>query len=390
MSHLKMSWAAATIASKRYLALARVTAASFREHHPDVPFYLLLADEPAPGLPAPDEPFEGIPFEAVPLRERERLTFQYSELELSYALTPNLIEHLFDRGADRVIFLKQETLVLGSLRPEFELLDCYSALLTPHLLKPAQQGEDPQTELNVLRAGLYNGGFLGFSRREETLRFLGWWKEQTARECYRDVERGVHFEQRWLDFAPAFLPRCHILRNPEINIGHWNVLDRQDAVPSCRVFRFSGYQPEQPEMLTKYNLHLRTSQTGPAEPVIREYHRRLLEAGHWEAQQAAYAYGAYTDGVPISDMARRIHNDLGEDAARFGSPFSPGPGSFREWLQQPAGEGFPRSVTRFWKHVLNHRPDLQRIFDRAAGRTRVFYPHWIRWYGVKEYGKGDQ
>ena len=35
----------ATIASKRFIANARVTAESFRRHHPDIPFVLLLTDE---------------------------------------------------------------------------------------------------------------------------------------------------------------------------------------------------------------------------------------------------------------------------------------------------------------------------------------------------------
>jgi len=49
--------AAGTIASKRALPFARVLARSFKNHHPDVPFFLLLADEPQGCFDPEHEPF---------------------------------------------------------------------------------------------------------------------------------------------------------------------------------------------------------------------------------------------------------------------------------------------------------------------------------------------
>src|SRR5438128_585707 len=54
--------AAATIVARPMLAHARVTAASFREHHPDVPFFTLLADAGEPGA---QEPFTPIAFDEL-------------------------------------------------------------------------------------------------------------------------------------------------------------------------------------------------------------------------------------------------------------------------------------------------------------------------------------
>ena len=56
--------AAATIAAKSFLPYARVVAASFREHHPGVPFFVLLADEVDGCFDPTAEPFELLPDDA--------------------------------------------------------------------------------------------------------------------------------------------------------------------------------------------------------------------------------------------------------------------------------------------------------------------------------------
>jgi hypothetical protein len=50
--------AAATIAARRHLSLARVLATSFRAHHPDIPFFVLLADEVDDYFDPAQEPFD--------------------------------------------------------------------------------------------------------------------------------------------------------------------------------------------------------------------------------------------------------------------------------------------------------------------------------------------
>lgn len=335
---------AATIASKRYLGLARVTARSFLQHNPDIPFCMLLADEADAGLDLRAEPFEVVGLDAMRLKDPWGFRFQYTELELSYACTPYLIQHLLERGFDGVVFLKQETLVLGSLAPEFEELRRYAVLLTPHFLEPPVGRRALEWEVNVLRAGVFNGGFVAFSNQDEARHVLAWWQEQTRRGCFRAVEEGVHFEQRWLDLVPSLAPAHHILRDPGMNVGHWNLPERRirvkggcvsaNGVP-CRVFRFSGYEPEVPRMVTKYNREMTVESTGEAAEVFRSYQSMLTAAGYDECQRLSYAYGGFDNGVPVSEEARRRYHDLGDEARRFGNPFeAAGEGSFFRWLSR--------------------------------------------------------
>src|SRR3954447_9397885 len=175
------------------LASARVVARSFRRHHPDVPFHVLLADE-AGGLVDPAaEPFELIGHDELDVPEPERLRFRYAQQPLSYALTPYLLEHLLDRGYRRLLFIKQESLVLGDLMPVADLLTRRALVLTPHLLSPPSGADRAERERVILLSGVFNLGFFGVSARPAGRDFLAWWKERTREHCLHAVDRGMHF-----------------------------------------------------------------------------------------------------------------------------------------------------------------------------------------------------
>lgn len=336
-----MRLAVATIASRSRVALARATATSFRNHHREVPFYLLLADGAHEGIGAAGEPFEVIPLEALGMADEAEFRFRYGEMELSYAATPLLIGHLLEAGLEGVLFLKQETLVLDRLDPLFEMLDRHTVLLTPHLLEPAGGGDVLERERNVLRAGVYNGGVAGLARGAEARQVVRWWQEKTRRLCLLDVEHGLHYEQRWLDFVPGMAPGCGIVRDPGINVGHWNLAERRIEVRGgrvtacgapCRIFRFSGYDADHPERITRYSRRL-VAESGAAAEVFGMYQRLMEECGWRETSRLEYAWDFFDNGERIPYAARRLYREMGEGARRFGDPFrTEGEGTYHAWL----------------------------------------------------------
>jgi hypothetical protein len=56
--------------------------------------------------------------------------------------------------------------------------------------------------------------------------FLAWWRARLARHCELEVARGLHHDQGWVDLAPGFVQDCHLLRDPGVNVGHWNLDER--------------------------------------------------------------------------------------------------------------------------------------------------------------------
>jgi hypothetical protein len=339
--------AVVTIASRRYLANARVTAASFAACNPGVPVYTLLADTPdtadTPGAPPREEPFRTVPLADLALPGLPDFAFRYTEMEFSYALTAAAVAHVLRLGHSRVLFLKQETLVTGDLAPVFDLLARHSAVLTPHFLAPPQQGAARWQEVNVLRAGTFNGGVAGFSDTPETRAFLDWWAASCRADCRQQVQRGYHYEQRWLDFAPSFLPNLGILRDPGVNVGHWNLPDRAlrrdgEALTAngrpLRVIRFSGYDPNEPQSVTRYNRQFLVGETNETAQALFARYDAMLRAAGWDAaQRQRYGFGAYADGAPVTDAQRALYRDMPGAAQRFGDPFRVGPGSFRAFLE---------------------------------------------------------
>ncbi len=390
--------AAGTIVAKNYLSFARVLAASFREHHPDVPFVVLLADEPDGWFDPGTEPFEVIGLSDLQIPHVDRVRFRYPQQPLTYAATPYFLAHLLGRGFDQVVFFKQETLVLGNLDGLFEHLSRASIVITPHLLAPLEGHAPIARELNILQSGTFNVGLLGVARRPQASSFLDWWQDRVYAHALHAIAEGMHYEQRWLDLVPSYFDEALILRDPAYNVGHWNLPDRRvtvdgDAVlvdgQPCRVFRFSGYEPDHPTTITRYNRRLTWETVGPARAVFERFRRALEGAGYAETRSWPYAYGAFDNGVPVPEFARILYRALEPDAAvGFGDPLRTGsPASFFRWLNDGVdGPGGQRRTTRLWREIYLRRPDLQQAFPGAADDDHQGFLQWTADFGLRENG----
>ena len=382
---------AATIAAKRHLSLARVLAASFREHHPDIPFFVLLADEVDGRFDPGHEPYQILQLGELAIPDLPRFRFHYRQQELTYAATPYLLTHLLDRGFTSACFFKQESLVLNDLGPILDRLADHSILLTPHLLKPLTGDDRHQRELNILQSGVYNVGFLGVTKTETTRAFLGWWQDRLYRFCRHNIPQGMHYEQRWLDLVPAFFEGVHILRDPGFNVGHWNLSERaihdvenQFTVDGevCRFFRFSGFDPDQPLAVTRYSSRLTMADIGGAATLFERYLARLEEAGYHETKSWPYAYDYFDNAVPIPDLARELYRNLGDDVARFGDPFrTAGSDSYFQWLR-----GASVMMGNLWRAIYERRPDVQNAYPDPEGVDRDGFQTWMRNHGAAEHG----
>jgi hypothetical protein len=372
-----------------------VLAESFLAHHPEIPFYTLLADVPADGMDPDAEPGHMVLWSAMPSPWRELMPMRFRQPELSYAATGLLLAHLFESGMRRVVFLKQETLVLGPIDSLFDALDRHSLVLTPHLLEPLEGDDAVARELNVLQSGIFNGGVVGVSATPAGRRFVEWWRNRTAVECRHAIAEGLHYEQRWLDFGPVFVDDCLILRDPAYNVGHWNLPERRIAVAdgevrvdgtACRIFRFSGYNPDVPAAVTKYSSRLSPATLGDAWTVFERYRAAVERAGWVEAAGFASAFETFDNGVPVPHVARVIYAQLGDSAARFGNPFRTDPDSFFAWLiaapHDEAAAGMP--IPRLWRWIYEQRHDVRQAFPDVEGAHRAAFLDWAQTFGMRE------
>jgi hypothetical protein len=298
-----------TIASKRHLPLARVTARSFARWHPGETMVVLLADRPGPADAGQDEPFELLALEELCASRPELIEVagRYDELQFSYALTPVLIAHLLESGFDQVIFIKQESFVTGPLDAVFSLLGGGDWIaLTPHLISPPPGDDAVDRELNILQGGVFNGGLVGVRSDPRTKAFLEWWWARLQLHCRWDLESGLHWEQRWLDLVPSLFGDVGVIRDTGCNVGHWNVTERPIELVSGEVWvsgkrasliRFSGFDADRPERLTRYNERVDIARLDGADEVLAEYRQALLDEGLDAAAAEKYGFERQTPEI---------------------------------------------------------------------------------------------
>ena len=388
--------AAATIVAKPYLSFARALADSFRRIHPEIPFVVLLADETGGFFDPSREPFQFLRLAELGVPQLERFRFQHGQQPLTYASTPFLLAHLTKSGFNKVVFIKQESLVLGDLTPLFDILEGTSIVLTPHLVSPLAGADRIERELNILQSGTFNVGILGVAATTVTARFLAWWQDRVHADCRHAIAGGMHYEQRWLDLVPGLFEDVHVLRDAAFNVGHWNLPERVISIDGervlvhgqpCRLFRFSGYDPGRPQSLTRYSPRLTAQNAGPAFHVFDRFRAALERHGYHETKNWPYAYGTFDNGAPVPDVARSLFAGMGDAVVRFGDPLHTGPGSYYAWLNEGIDDEpeRARTVTRLWHAVYRARLDLQRAFPDVLGADRGAFLAWTATSGSAEH-----
>jgi hypothetical protein len=251
---------ACTIIARNYLAQARVLARSFFEHHPDGSFSVLVIDAETPPLLRAEDRFRVL----VPLQigfdeaEFHRLATIYDVMELATAVKPQLLKFLLADGAPAVTYFDPDIEIFQTLEDIDDLARKHSIVLTPHTLEPLPHDRREPGEVTLLLAGMFNLGFIAVGAG--TGSFLDWWAERVARDCRVAPEQGEFVDQRWIDFVPSLFDH-YVLRDPGCNVAHWNLETRTfewtgseyrvNGQP-LRFFHFSGFDPEQPHVLSKF------------------------------------------------------------------------------------------------------------------------------------------
>lgn len=386
---------ACTIASKSSLSLARTLADSYRRHHPNAPFVVLLLDRIDGCFDPAREAFEIVEVETLGIPDFRRLSFQCDVAELTTAVKPYFLARLLARGYRKVLCFDVDVLVLSGLGRLAELLDRHAIVVTPRLMAPYEDTLSP-TEIDVLRAGVLDPGFIGLVATGTTDRFLRWWSERFSAVWRTAPETGPVLEQRWLDLVPALYDDVYILRDPSFNVGYWNLHERRVEADGdqitvagrpCRFFHFSGFDPLDLSRASSNQTRFSMEGIGGAAALFRRYRDLLLAHGHDETRAWQYAFGTFANGVRIPDIARRMYCALGDEARRFGDPFDtrrrP---SFFHWLRRGVdGPSLVGAVPRLWYEIYHQQPTLQLLYPDVLGRDRDAFRRWIVERGASEH-----
>lgn len=368
-----------TICARNYLAYALTLRSSLLAASPDSSFYIFVADAPIEDNMKPSGNF--IALEEINLPDPCSFKFRYTVLELATAIKPFCFLHLMEQlDFDAAVYLDPDIEVFSPLTEVEEKLRAgVSCVLTPHLLKPLSDDFLP-SDLEILASGTFNLGFAAFSKNTEAIEFINWWARHLETNCLVELERGLFVDQKFVDFAPSFIEKIHILRHPGYNVAYWNLKNRSVERDEVNVkvdserlvfFHFSGVVPGDATILSKHQNRFEAADNSAVQSLVIEYLDRLenFENSRW--QSVPYAFDQFETGEPILKEFRRgqpahASNPLQAPNLKFWSEPS-------NRVDQIENQVF----TRYMLAKHQSRQDLREHFSLASAPGRHAFFAWI-------------
>jgi glycosyltransferase involved in cell wall biosynthesis len=308
-----------TICSNNYISAARTFLTSARCHHPEADLFVCLADRrlDVPGLYDPG--WTLVEAEELEIPGFRDFSFRYDIMELNTAVKPYMFRHLFDEwGYDAALYFDPDIEIFRPLDDVItRLRDGASFVLTPHLCAPSEGPGDPN-DFTIMRAGIYNLGFLGVSRCVESQRIIDWWARRLRFYCISAPEQGIFVDQKFMDLVPGFAPRTHVSSDITLNVAYWNLRQRgleQDGEgwrvdgAELTFFHYSGFDARTPTRLSKYDPEMDDAMPEALSRLTAGYAERLLGNGYGTVSGSMYAYGRFSSGTAIHPLVRQMFRE---------------------------------------------------------------------------------
>jgi len=374
-----------TICSNNYLPMAKVLFASATCYCPEAALYLCLADERLPDTGRYPANVDIVAAEELAIPDFRSFAFRYSIMEFNTALKPFMFRYLISQGFTAVLYFDPDIEVFSPLDVVLAPLRagcCF--VLTPHICQPAE-GDTFPDDIGIMRAGIYNLGFLGVGVGPDTERLLRWWSRRLRYHCVSEQDRGVFVDQKFMDLIPGFTDSVCIVRDTACNVAYWNLEQRRLMQAGdhwlvdgqkLRFFHFSGICIDDPTYLSKWTLGFRGGEISPPlRELMRHYTDQVAANGYGAAPEPPYSYGCFASGTPIPDQVRRMFRD--RHLSWFGDPFE----NYEEYLHLPIAEQWSGSsscmITNLMEDLRQRDPSLLARFDPTRQEGVEGYTKWF-------------
>ncbi|MFT6045076.1 MAG: hypothetical protein ACI9WC_000775 [Arenicella sp.] len=380
-----------TIVANNYLPYARALMKSVEAFTPNVRRVVFLCDRVQQDDKFDDNDFELICVEELDIPSLPNMAFNYSIVELCTAVKPICFQYLLNQQIQQAVYLDPDINTYGPLNSIFDLLNNCNILLTPHLTSLVSDSKRPN-EVDILRAGAYNLGFIGVSKNEESSRFLSWWSERLKTQCIASPDKGLFVDQKWIDLVPGLFDGVNISRNPGFNIAYWNLAQRLiirshddtlsvDNEPVIFI-HYSGINPKKKEFSRHQNRFNFDNLPHVIKDLATQYIQQLLGFGALKTKEN-YQYGQFHNGHLIDDSMRLVFRES-EDAFEI-KKFALDDPEFRhqliEILNRPvqATEQSKRNlmITRLMYQRYRSRDDLRTRYPDVFGADAYAFANWF-------------
>ncbi len=290
-----------TTCSANHLAQAKGLGDSLLLHNPGYKLMIGLVDKL-------DDRIDNNYFATYDLVEAAELTIPefdqmqraYDVFELNCALKIFFAAYALKKyNANKIIFLDSDILVFHSLRFIEEDLDKKNILLTPHILSPYKNDGKRPFEREMLKNGIFNGGFFAIKNNQQGNAFIDWWKERMIDQCYVKLKEGMFVDQKWLNLAPIFFPALGWLQHAGCNVAYWNLHERTIQKKGNEYFsndqpliffHFSGYLTNSPDQISRHQDRIDMNDNIALKELFDLYQATLTKNRHTEMLQLTCYY----------------------------------------------------------------------------------------------------
>lgn len=323
-------FAAVTICSINYIAKALVLVDSYSEHHPGHDIYLILVDRKNDNIIINRPRLNIIWVEDMDLPDLMKYAFTYDVIEFNTNVKPAALNFIL-KSHEAVIYLDPDIKIYASLSNVFDELKTASLVVTPHYNKPIIDGKKPD-DLELLKFGLFNLGFVGVSRSAEGLDFLKWWSARCLEYGYYEPQLGLGVDQKWVSLAPCFFPSMRVLHDEGLNVAFWNLHERRiekiedvwlvNSITTLKFVHFSSFSTNRPDDIAQKQTRFSPGSRPDFSLLAHSYAAELIKNSSEKYSSTPYGFDYFDDGSYITPALRRFYAELkagklGEDENPF-------------------------------------------------------------------------
>lgn len=308
-----MKTAIFTIGSKNYFAYVRTLLQSLEASNPHMDRFAVVVDELDKEFTSLPRNFDLLELNKIDLPYPDQMKFRYNIMELNTAVKPFAILKLFETY-DRVIYMDPDIFVYKKLQPVEDALDHgYNFVLTPHFNGLFEEDGMHPDEPDIMRAGIYNLGFIALNKCADTIEMVSWWANKLEKTCINEQSKGIFVDQKWIDLVPGFYKNVRILHHSGLNVAYWNLSHRTITKDGNEFnvngdplifFHFSGLNPNNINTVSKHQNRFTLQDLGDGAELFVNYANIVLSNDFDMWKKFKYSYSTYTDGRPVLDEHR--------------------------------------------------------------------------------------
>ncbi|MBO0949267.1 hypothetical protein [Fibrella forsythiae] len=327
-----------SIVAKNYIPMANALGDSLVKVHPDVTFFIIVADADGDTLNSEPQRYTFVPAIALGVDRLKEMAFKYNVTEFCTALKPFAFAYFFQKGAQQVIYFDPDIYIFTKLNGIFDQLSHSSLVVTPHICTMEQSYTGLVPEGMLMHVGIFNFGFCAIANTKNGRRVVEWWQRRLVDQCYADKIDGLHTDQKWMDFIPSLIEDLHIERGLGYNMAIWNwhereIVNRQGTFWVINRIDGTGLMPLVFFHFSNFNFTLAANAEQFRPKYIQPfpdlysvsdcYAERLAKEAMGQYRESySYSYAAFQDGTSISQFHRRLFRRLIESGYTFDDPFS--------------------------------------------------------------------